>query len=690
MHPPSRLWIVALSLLTACALEPPPAPSAPSSDAAPTDGNAPDTAGEDAPGPDAAPPDAAPPDAAPLDAPRPEDAPAVEVPCQARSFPRLEAGDGDAPGPALVLRDDGDRVRDGCSAWFGGGDGTARFVAPQAGRWTFTAVGDALWSFATRAPCADAEVGDVCARFFDQYGPEAFSRPLVITRELRAGETIDLIADGCPARARGTCRWTLHAQRAATAPTCATLERPCLAGQRCESWNAVCVADTRDEPVAAPELVTAVAVRILGTLRFLTTFRDTGLNSGAGNVGVRLLDANGDALPSTDGFRTLDGFEAFVQDGALVLGGAYRRHAPGVYSGQLIVREPTGPAARTAEFSFAGTRRRVPIEDLDPLPDGARCTIRGMFDVCLAGSACGPLGVCARLIPPAIVSATAWRNSALPRTALYVHWDDPNGDVDAVEYLPRDGSSEPTLLPVSSDNAQSTVWNRDAFGGATTVRLRVRDRSGQWSDELTVPVRAPERLAEGWACDSGGVFSQCAEGALCTRYGDPRRCRATCYATPYATSRCEERRCLTPSRACPEGVSVERLSPGPDGTVTLEGSGERAPAVRGIPCDEGYSRSTKTQFFAFRANTAGRYVVSAELNGGPWFNLRISVRRYCAIGDLGVEWPAGFTVDFQRQTIATTLAQGEEVYLLVGSTPVIDGTPVGGYRIRVERASPTG
>ncbi len=685
MHPPSRSWLVALSLLTACALEPPPAPSTPSGDAAPTDRPTPDAADHDAPGPG---PDAAPPDAAPLDVARADDAPAVEVPCQARSFPRLEAGDGDGPGPALVLTDDGDRAQGGCSAWYGGGDGTARFVAPQAGRWIFSAVGDELWSFSTRSPCADAAVGDACARFFDRYGPEGFSRPLVVTRDLRAGEAIDLIADGCPAGARGTCRWTLRAQRAAPAPTCAAMERPCLAGQRCEDWSGACVVDTRSEPVAVPELLTAVAVRIVGTLRFLTTFRDPGVNSGAGNVGVRLFDANGDALPSAEGFRTLDGFEAFTQEGALVLGAAYRRHAPGVYSGELIVREPTGPAARTAEFSFAGARRRVVVEDLDPLPDGARCAIRGMFDVCLGGSACGPLGVCARLVAPAIVSATAWRNGVLPRTALYVHWDDPNRDVDAVEYLPLDGSSEPALLPVSSDDALSTAWDRDAFGGAAAVRVRVRDRSGRWSDAVTAPVRAPERLAEGWTCDGGGVFSQCAEGTLCTRYGDPRRCASTCNGTPYATARCEERRCLTPSRACPEGVTVERLTSGADGSVTVEGSGERAPAVRGIPCDEGYSPTTKTQFFAYRAAAAGRYVFSAELNGGPWFNLRIALRRFCAIGDLGVERPDGFDAGSQRQAIATTLAQGEEIYLLVGSTPVVAGTPVGGYRIRVAPRAP--
>lgn len=159
-------------------------------------------------------------------------------------------------------------------------------------------------------------------------------------------------------------------------------------------------------------------------------------------------------------------------------------------------------------------------------------------------------------------------------------------------------------------------------------------------------------------------------------------------ANPFVSSWCEERRCVTLVRACPAGVSTERLTLGSDGTVIHEGSGEGAPRVQGTPCDLNPNGSRPTRIYSFRAETAGRYVFTAALNGGPCFDLCIYLRRYCAFGDRGVEQPPRFDRGAQAQSLTTSLERGEEVYLWVSSIPVIAGTPVGGYRLDVQRSEP--
>ncbi len=673
MTRPSVLWIFLVHLLAACAIEPvAELPEAPA-DGAPTvaftpDATALDKRAPDAPTTDAPAPDTSLPDAATLDAP-----PAPELPCSARTFPRLEAGVVYAPGPALALNSAGDRVQGGCTAWYGANDATARFVAPRAGQWTFSAVGDQLWSFSARTSCADPSGERHCVRFLDRHGPSPFTRPLQFTRSMQAGETVDLTADGCPTGSRDGCRWTLRAQLQEPPRDCMAMERPCIAGQRCEAWRGTCVTDVSEGPAPVPELVTAVAVRVLGTLRFLATFRDPGVNGGAGNVEIRLLNANDEAITLTDRFSDPEGRPVFMVGNALVLGGSYRRHRPAVYGGESIVREPAESTARTAEFSFAGAQRRVPIETIAPLPDGARCDIRGMFDVCREGSACSPASVCTLLVAPTLLSASAWRTGPSPRSALVVRWEDPNGDADTLEYTPLTRDVQAVTIAVR-DGTSRTDWDRDAFGGASQVRVRVRDRSGRWSETLTVPVSAPELLAAAWVCDSSGLVSRCPEGMACTRFGDP--------------SRCDERRCVPLVRACPAGVPTERLTPRRNGTVAFEGSGEGALPLHGIACDLVPNGSRPTRIHSFRAEAAGRYVFTATLNGGPWFNLRIYLRRYCAFGDRDVEQPARFDIDTQTQSITTSLESGEEVYLWVLSVPVVAGTPVGGYRLNVQPGEP--
>ena len=580
MHPASRYALALLPLLTACATEPTPnTPDASAADGSVVDGSTVDASSGDASANDGSTVDALTVDASTTDVSS-VDAGSTEVPCEARMVPRLAAGDGDAPGPALTLVAGGDTVRDGCAAWFNGRDATARFVAPRAGRWTFTARGDSLWSFSTRVPCGDSDTA--CARNLDGPGPAPFAHPLTITRELREGESLDLVADGCPSNTRAACRWTLQARHEPARPDCASLERPCFAGQRCVAWRAVCEPAVSDTPVDVPAIVTAVAVRVGGTLRFLTTFRDPGVNGGAGDVRVRLLDAGGVALAPVGGFVDNDGRAAFLRDGALVLGGAYRRHTPGVYSAEAIVREPTGPTARTAEFLFGETMLRVVIEDVATLPDGARCTVRGLFDVCGEGSACDPTEVCRPLVAPVIRAASAWRTASNGLSALVVRWDDPNGDVDLVEHLAVGRSAMPVRTTPTGDGDVNLRAATDLFDGATEVTVRVHDRSGRWSEPVTVPVRGPVALDVGQVCDNAGLFSRCGEDAICTRYGDPSRCVLRCDANPYVSGRCDEFRCVAPVHACPAGVSVENLTPDASGAVTVEGTGQGAAPVRGL------------------------------------------------------------------------------------------------------------
>ncbi|MFO0624017.1 MAG: hypothetical protein U0325_00245 [Polyangiales bacterium] len=216
---------------------------------------------------DAAPPlatDAAPDTALPLatDAAMPLATDAAT--CLDDTAPRLEAGPDTAAGPALVVRAAGDRARNACAdAWGMGGDARARFRAPRAGRWTFSAQGDQLWSFAARDLCARGSAERACTPYRDYHGGNPFSQPLVITVRLDAGEEVLLQADGCV----GGCAWTLQATRQPDRG-CFDPDRTCPMGARTTPEGGVDAASVC-VPGRPPTLGAVQVLRGAGTLRVI-------------------------------------------------------------------------------------------------------------------------------------------------------------------------------------------------------------------------------------------------------------------------------------------------------------------------------------------------------------------------------------------------------------------------------------
>ncbi len=126
-----------------------------------------------------------------------------------------------------------------------------------------------------------------------------------------------------------------------------------------------------------------------------------------------------------------------------------------------------------------------------------------------------------------LTSVLAHRSSDPVRTALTLRWRDANDDASEVELspLPDDGRVWRLTVAVPPAGADwVTRWGSDVFNGAPRVRVRLRDRTGRWSDPVEVDVRPPDGAEEGAVCDPSGITSLCAAGLSCEGATDPR-CR---------------------------------------------------------------------------------------------------------------------------------------------------------------------
>lgn len=558
----------------------------------------------------------------------------ADASCEAGAMPELLAGEGTALGPSLVVYPGRNLVRDGCTTHYGGLDATARFVAPRAGRWTFSALGDDLWSFSAREPCQGGGAERACARFQDYHGPAPFRTPLRFTVRMAAGEALALVADGCQ---RSRCAWTVQAQMEEPRG-CQETDRACPTGQRCVTPPMGSAADSVCEPGHAPELVSVRALRGGRTLRFVAGYRDA--DNDASGVVARLRDGAGGALPSLDTYLT---------------GSSPDRS--GVVRATAVRERSRGPEAVTAVFAVTDSvglraERSVPIEDAPVVPAEGRCDPEQLLDLCAEGSGCTSSGVCARFVAPVLREASAFRATTPERSALLVRWDDPNDDVVALELTPL-GFAVPVsiTLPVYGPSPARSLWSlrltSDLFRGNSRFVLVARDREGLTSAPLMLNVSAPLEVSAGSACDPRATTSRCPAGTLCTVYGDPL---------------CREALCRPDVRACPRGISPDVLAPTEDlagaGAGVTTGGAEPAPTS---PCD-GYLRGVRLH--RFTALTAGRYsfrVTTMGLEPGP----SLLLRRHCVIGDADSLLGSNGVYHGATAEVSADLTAAEEVYLFV-------------------------
>jgi hypothetical protein len=492
--------LIALTLGCSATVSPVLPPDPVADGAVPTDAAI--AAIEDAPSPSA--PDVARPS---TDVPvSPRDA----VVCLGDDAPRLDAGDGLSAGPSLAVPSRGNLSRNACGdAWGNGGDAHVRFRAPRAGRWTFTAQGDQLWSFAARSPCAQGGAERACVPYRDFHGGNPFSQPLWLTLRLDAGEEVLLLADGCT----GRCAWTLRATQQPDRG-CFDPDRTCAMGSRCT------VPEGRDEsasvcvPGRRPTLGDVRVLRGAGTIRVFGEAHDE--DGDFSRVQVTAASYRGGTRP-----------------GALPWW-VYARDTstPTVSFAQADARvdDLSAPTVRLVAMDSLGLEsdmRVVTVEDAPTRDDGAVCDPEGVRDACRTGSGCTREGRCVPLAAPVLTAVLAHRTSDPVRTALTLRWRDAHDDASAVEVTPLTDGGRGWSLTLSMPPAGVdwvTRWGSDVFGGAPRVRVRLRDRTGRWSEAVEVDVRPPEEAAEGEACDPNGITARCAAGLSCEGASDPR-CR---------------------------------------------------------------------------------------------------------------------------------------------------------------------
>jgi len=430
--------------------------------------------------------------------------------CLDDDAPVLEAGEGASAGPTLVMQVRGDRSRNACgAAWGMGGDAHARFRAPRTGRWTFAAQGNQLWSLAARSSCVNGGAERACVPYRDFHGGDPFAQPLRVTLRLDAGEEVLLLADGCA----GRCAWTLRATQQPDRG-CFDPERACAMGSRCtvpeggDESASVCV------PGRRPTLGDVRVLRGAGTLRVIGEAHDE--DRDFSRVQVTAASHRGGPHP-----------------GALPWW-VYARDTttPTVSFAQADARvdDLSAPTVRLVAMDSLGLEsdaRVVAVEDAPVRADGEGCDVAGIRDACRAESGCTHAGRCAPYAPPALTQVVAHRTAEPARTALTLRWTDAHDDASVVEVTllhdrPRTWSLTLSTPPAGVDWV--TRWGADVFDGAPRVRVRLRDRSGRWSDPVEVEVRPPDDVAEGAACDPSGITSHCAAGLSCEGRTDPR-CR---------------------------------------------------------------------------------------------------------------------------------------------------------------------
>ena len=194
------------------------------------------------------------------------------------------------------------------------------------------------------------------------------------------------------------------------------------------------------------------------------------------------------------------------------------------------VDDLSAPTVRLVAMDSLGLEsdaRVVTIEEAPARDDGDVCDPAGIRDACRAESGCTRAARCVPFAAPELTAVLAHRASDPVRAALTLRWGDAHDDADEVELSPLPDDGRVWRLPVAVPPAGVdwvTRWGSDVFGGAPRVRVRLRDRTGRWSDPVEVDVRPPDGAQEGEACDPSGITSRCTAGLSCEGASDPR-CR---------------------------------------------------------------------------------------------------------------------------------------------------------------------
>jgi hypothetical protein len=385
-----------------------------------------------------------------------------------------------------------------------------------------------------------------------------------------------------------------------------------------------------------PDLVSGSATRVDGALWISFGYRPTAAD--VTTLRGRLLDENDEPI------------EALPTDlSALPRSPQY---GPGVVQ---ILLDPTAARARTRHVEILVSDRRgvgsyplrMPVTEGQRRPDGEPCSPDGLFNICREGSACSPANRCAALAAPVLRRAEAFVATAPARSALTLAWDDPNGDVAAIEVTP-DGRREPLVIAVegtSIGGEWSQRWTRDFLDGARRASVRVRDRTGRYSDSLDLVAASPAAADAGAACDPEMIRSQCAAGMVCTRDNGLT---------------CGETRCAADVAACPAGVGTTTLDATADGPWVATGSMAGAGEVRASACDRYVGRAL---IHRFRAPGAGAYEFALAADDDTW-TTRLILRTRCGVSDVGAQ-EASTSRGGRRVSLPATLAAGQEVFLFV-------------------------
>lgn len=290
----------------------------------------------------------------------------------------------------------------------------------------------------------------------------------------------------------------------------------------------------------------------------------------------------------------------------------------------------------------------IPVSAFRGVRDGERCVGELGLNECDLGSLCGPSRVCSPPVAPALTRAAAFRAEDARRSGVVLSWSDPNGDVDALEVTAGDRGSA-SLLPIPERGDASVRdaelrWPMDVFRGSDRAWVRLRDRSGAFSEAVAVSVAGPAVLGSGAPCDPEGVAARCAAGSVCTRF---------------AAASCSQTRCQPDVRECPREIDVTPIdvAPNADGRWTYTETRPAGEVTRPSLCDRDLGA---VRAYRFRVPAAGTWRFELRAEAAEWG--RLAVRTRCAIGDVDAGMTDGFARDLAP--VELTLREPQDVYLL--------------------------
>ena len=387
-----------------------------------------------------------------------------------------------------------------CSEYVSGdNDVVIAFTAPSAGRWLFWARGYHLWSLTAYRGCPDE--GDeplACAALRNHHGDDPFSAPKRVRVDLREGETIHLVADGCGSEL-SRCEWTIGAVSAAVEGEPCTLSRHqapdedptngCDAGLDCvpRGETGVCA------PIAEPRFVREADARAhVHNGSTNVTFYYEREAGPLVKVLVEWLDEQGNVMvPNEAGVRAYPLRRCYLEPG----------------TDCKIVEAPSVVGARAVRLTllargdddFDSDPIDVPITRNPRHGDAGPCDPGGFGPLCREGLSCiadnphdrraGDLH-CQRAERPRFLAVQAYVAEGSDLT-VEVEATDPNNDSFSfsVEQLDREGdvlSGFRGRLVLEGDGVLTGQASAPASPDVRNVRVQIVDREELASEVITL------------------------------------------------------------------------------------------------------------------------------------------------------------------------------------------------------------